>query len=159
MNSINKKGYENCKNAAQFPIMQSKNTSLVPNTTPFIDFGLNLLATGRVEPTIRISVVHATFELSGFNRVWTSIQIEMFVTILNRFLRDLWWQVWWWLFGLPRRPASIPRQVCGDLPSTVQNSSYPSQFFFHIGSPEKTVGEGTRSTSSGQVKRYSIHSS
>ena len=50
-------GFENSKNAAQFPFMQPKNTSLVPNTTPFIDFGLNLLATGRVEPTIRISVV------------------------------------------------------------------------------------------------------
>ena len=37
-------GFVNCKNAAQFPFMQPKNTSLVPNTTPFIDFGLNLLA-------------------------------------------------------------------------------------------------------------------
>ena len=42
-------GYENFKNAAQFPSMQPKNTSLFPNATPFIDFGLNLLATGRVE--------------------------------------------------------------------------------------------------------------
>ena len=50
-------GYENFKNAAQFPSMQPKNTSLFPNATPFIDFGLNLLATGCVELTIRISVV------------------------------------------------------------------------------------------------------
>ena len=50
-------GYENCKNAPQYPFMQPKNTSLVPNTTPFNDFGLNLLATGRAELTIWISVV------------------------------------------------------------------------------------------------------
>ena len=31
-------GFVNCKNAAQFPFMQPKNTSLVPNTTPFIEF-------------------------------------------------------------------------------------------------------------------------
>ena len=50
-------GFVNCKNAAQFPFMQPKSTSLVPNKNPFIDVGLNLLATGRVEPTITISVV------------------------------------------------------------------------------------------------------
>ena len=58
-----------CKNAAQFPFMQPKNTSLVPNTTPFIDFGLNLLATGRIEPTTRISVVMRPLNFSFFNRV------------------------------------------------------------------------------------------
>ena len=62
-------GLVNCKNAAQFPFMQPKNTSLVPNTTPFIDFGLNLLATGRVEQTIRISVVMSPVNFSFFNRV------------------------------------------------------------------------------------------
>ena len=62
-------GFVNCKNAAQFPFMQPKNTSLVPNTTPFIDFGLNLLATGRVEQTIRISVVMSPVNFSFFNRV------------------------------------------------------------------------------------------
>ena len=62
-------GFVNCKNAAQFPFMQPKNTSLVPNTTPFIDFGLNLLATGRIEPTIRISVVMRPLNFSFFNRV------------------------------------------------------------------------------------------
>ena len=62
-------GFVNCNNAAQFPFMQPQNTSLVPNTTPFIDFGLNLLATGRVEQTIRISVVVSTVNFSFFNRV------------------------------------------------------------------------------------------
>ena len=62
-------GFENCKNAAQFPFMQPRNTSLVPNTTPFIDFGLNLLATDRVERTIRISVVMRPLNFSFFNRV------------------------------------------------------------------------------------------
>ena len=62
-----KKDFVNCKNAAQFPFMQPKNTSLVPNTTPFIDFGLNLLATGRIEPTIRISVVMQPLNFSFFN--------------------------------------------------------------------------------------------
>ena len=57
--------FENCKNAAQFPFMQPKKTSLVPNTTPFIDFGLNLLATGRVEQT----GCHESCELFVFNRV------------------------------------------------------------------------------------------
>ena len=56
-NNAKKMGFVNCKNAAQFPLMQPKNTSLVSNTTPFIDFGLNLLATGYVEQTIVISVV------------------------------------------------------------------------------------------------------
>ena len=59
-------GFENHKNAAQFPFMQPKNTCLVPNTTPFIDFGLNLLATGHVEPTIRISVVMRHLNFSFF---------------------------------------------------------------------------------------------
>ena len=65
-------GFENHKNAAQFPFMQPKNTSLVPNTTPFIDFGVNLLATGCVEPTIRISVVMRPLNISFFNRVYSN---------------------------------------------------------------------------------------
>ena len=55
--SIKKMGFENCKNATQFSFMQHKNISLAPITTPMIDFGLNTLATSRVEQTIRISVV------------------------------------------------------------------------------------------------------
>ena len=66
---MKKMGIENCKNAAQFPFMQPRNTSLVPNTAPFIDFGLNLLATDRVERTIRISVVMRPLNFSFFNRV------------------------------------------------------------------------------------------
>ena len=62
-------GFENCKDAAHFPFMQPKSTSLVPNTTPFIDFGLNLLDTGRIKPTIRISVVMRPLNFSFFNRV------------------------------------------------------------------------------------------
>ena len=62
-------GFVNCKNAAQFPLMQPQNTSLVPNTTPFIDIGLNLLATGHIEQTIMISVVMSPVNFSFFNRV------------------------------------------------------------------------------------------
>ena len=59
-------GFENCKNAAQFPFMQPKNTSLVSNTIPFTNFGLNLLATGCIEQTIRISVVMRLVNFSFF---------------------------------------------------------------------------------------------
>ena len=62
-------GFVNCKNAAQFPFMQPKNTSLGPNKPPLIDFGLNLLATGHVEQTIRISVVMSPVNFLFFNRV------------------------------------------------------------------------------------------
>ena len=55
--SIKKMDFENCKYAAQFPFAYTQNTSIDPNATQFIDFGLNMLATGHVEPTIWISVV------------------------------------------------------------------------------------------------------
>ena len=48
---------ENSKSAAQYPFPQPQNTFLVSNATPLIDFSLNMLARGRVESTIRISVV------------------------------------------------------------------------------------------------------
>ena len=68
---IKRLDFENCKCAAQFPFAQPQNAPVVPipNTTPFIDFGLNLLATGRIEPTIRISVVIRPLNFSFFNRV------------------------------------------------------------------------------------------
>ena len=55
--------FENCKCAAQFPFAQPQNAPVVPipNTTPFIDFGLIVLATGHIELTIRISVVMQPF--------------------------------------------------------------------------------------------------
>ena len=40
--------FESCKYAAQFAIPQSQNTSVTPDATPFIDFGLNMLATVEV---------------------------------------------------------------------------------------------------------------
>ena len=49
--------FESCNSAAQFAIQQSQNTFINPNATPFIEFGLNMLATGHVEPTARISDV------------------------------------------------------------------------------------------------------
>ena len=49
--------FENSKYAAQFPFAQLQNTSLVPNATQLIHFSLNILATGRVEPTISNFVV------------------------------------------------------------------------------------------------------
>ena len=62
-------GFVNFKNAAQFPFMQPINTSLVHYTTPFIDLGLNLLTTGRVEQIIRVSVFMSPVNFSFFNRV------------------------------------------------------------------------------------------
>ena len=61
--------FENCKYAAQFPFPQLQNTSVVPNATPLIDFDLIMLATGRVEPTIGISVVTQPSNFPLFNRV------------------------------------------------------------------------------------------
>ena len=61
--------FESCKYAAQFAIPQSQNTSVTPDATPFIDFGLNMLAIGRVELTIWISVVTQTLNFPVFNRV------------------------------------------------------------------------------------------
>ena len=60
--------FENSKYAAQFPFPQLQNTSLVPNATPLIYFSLNMLATGRVESTIRISVVTQPLNFPFFNR-------------------------------------------------------------------------------------------
>ena len=40
--------FENCQKAGQFPFKQPKNTFLVANATSLIDFGLKMLATGRV---------------------------------------------------------------------------------------------------------------
>ena len=57
MKSIKKIDFENSKYAAQFVFPQLQNTSLVPSAAPLIDFSLNMLATGCVEPTIKISVV------------------------------------------------------------------------------------------------------
>ena len=61
--------FENCKYAAQFAIAHSQNTSVSSNATPSIDFGLNMLATGHVEPTIRISDVTQPLNFAVFNRV------------------------------------------------------------------------------------------
>ena len=57
---------ENCKYAAP-------NAYVVPNATPFIDFGLNMLATGRVEPTIRIYVVTQPLNFTVFDRVFCQL--------------------------------------------------------------------------------------
>ena len=61
--------FENSKYAAQFPFPQPQNSSLAPNATPSIDFSLNMLATGRVGPTIRIFVVTQPLSFPSFNRV------------------------------------------------------------------------------------------
>ena len=69
--------FENSKSAAQFPFPQPQNTFLVSNATPLIDFSLKMLATGRVKPTIRISVVTQPLNFPVFNRVHTTLQSMM----------------------------------------------------------------------------------
>ena len=67
--SIKKVDFENTESAAQFPFPQPPNTFLVSNATPLIDFSLKMLATGRVEPTIRIFVVTQPLNFLVFNWV------------------------------------------------------------------------------------------
>ena len=61
--------FESCNPAAQFAIQQSQNSFVIPNATPFIEFGLNMLATGHVGPTIRIFDVTQPLSFAVFNRV------------------------------------------------------------------------------------------
>ena len=61
--------FESCNSAAQFAIPQSQNSFVIPNATPFIEFGLNMLATGHVGPTIRIFDVTQPLSFAVFNRV------------------------------------------------------------------------------------------
>ena len=44
-------------------------STIVPNATPFDDFGLNMLDVGLAEPIIRISVVTQPLNFPVFNRV------------------------------------------------------------------------------------------
>ena len=65
--------FESCNSAAQFEIPQSQNTFTILNVTPFIEFGLNILATGHVGPTIRIFDVTQPLSFAVFNRVSQSL--------------------------------------------------------------------------------------
>ena len=66
--------FESCNSAAQFAIPQSQNTSVIQNVSPFIEFGLNMLATGHVGPTIRIFDVTQPLSFVVFNRVHCLIE-------------------------------------------------------------------------------------
>ena len=50
-------------------IPQSQNSFVIPNATPFIEFDLNVLATGHVGLTIRIFDVTQPLSFAVFNRV------------------------------------------------------------------------------------------
>ena len=65
--------FESCNSAAQFAIPQSQNTFVIPIATPFIEFGLNMLATGQVGPTIRLFDVTQPLSFAVFNRVFSNI--------------------------------------------------------------------------------------
>ena len=69
--------FESCNSAAQFAIPQSQNSFVIPNATPFIEFGLNMLAAGHVGPTIRIFDVTQPLSFAVFNRVHLDmLQVE-----------------------------------------------------------------------------------
>ena len=77
--------FESCNPAAQFAIQQSQNSFVIPNATPFIEFDLNVLATGHVGLTIRIFDVTQPLSFAVFNRVHCgslSLQISLFVNNL-----------------------------------------------------------------------------
>ena len=61
--------FESRNSAAQIAIPQSQNSFAIPNATPFIEFGLNMLATRQVEPTINIFDVTQPLNFVVFNRV------------------------------------------------------------------------------------------
>ena len=68
--SIKKMDFESCNSTAQFAILQSQNSFVIPNATPFIEFDLNVLATGHVGLTIRIFDVTQPLSFAVFNRVY-----------------------------------------------------------------------------------------
>ena len=62
--------FVSCKYPAQFEIAwKSQNMSVIPYATFFIDYGLNMTATGHVDATIRISDVTQPLNFGVFNRV------------------------------------------------------------------------------------------
>ena len=65
-----KMDFESCISAAQFAISQSQNTFIIP------EFGLNMLATGHVGPTIRIFDVTQPLSFAVFNRVHSCIYTD-----------------------------------------------------------------------------------
>ena len=71
--------FQNFKSAAQFPFPQSQSTFIVSNATPLIDFSLKMLPTGRVEPTIRISVVTQPLNFPVFNRVHSTNHLYVII--------------------------------------------------------------------------------
>ena len=72
--------FESFESAAQFPFPQPQNTFLASNATPLIDFSLKMLATSRVEPTIRISVVTQPLNFPVFNSVESEEYWPVFVS-------------------------------------------------------------------------------
>ena len=67
--------FESGNSAAQFAIPQSQNSFVIPNATPYIEFCLNMLATGHVELAVRIFDVTQPLSFVVFNRVrwWLTV--------------------------------------------------------------------------------------
>jgi len=80
--------YESCNSAAQFAIPQSQNSFVIPNATPFIAFGLKMLATGHVGPTIRIFDVTPPLSFADFNRVCNNRQSHKNQNALSLYLQN-----------------------------------------------------------------------
>ena len=78
--------FESCNPAAQFAIQQSQNSFVIPNATPFIEFDLNVLATGHVGLTIRIFDVTQPLSFAVFNRVPLKGKISILHNLWARLL-------------------------------------------------------------------------
>jgi len=129
MKSIKKMDFENSKSAAQFPFPQHQNTFLVSNAIPLIDFSLKMLATGRVELTIRISDVTQPLNFPVFN--WVRSLLFTLVVPFNlnscylHFLSISFDRVFLWLKDIPRPIFLLPHLQSGLKPNgTLENTIF-----------------------------------
>ena len=109
-------GFVNCKNAAQLLFMLSFH-----NKTPLIDFGLNLLATGHAEQTIRISVVMSPVNfcfLTGWKGALKTAEVKSTYFLLCESSPGHPSSIYAWV-NLERSVEKTRMYQCADLPEMV----------------------------------------